>query len=303
MLRWFTALCLLLCASQAGAQGYPTLLGVGTANRGAAPGYTGPGDVVSGAYAWYGIDRCYNNVYAGNVVDVVDASTGSTTGTRLQCAPGNIITAVVSASACTFVTGNACSSLAITCAVSCVAVNLYNQSGGGGGTCTQPTNSKRPIYVASVIGSLAALQFTSAASMELDCPSAVQSQQIVVVAYAKRNSTFTTGNDIFLNGSEGGFFNSANTAFLFSGSFLSHAATDSAFHVLQFVLNGASSIMSVDGSVTAGAGGTTGFTGSTMKFCDGTCNIYATELGVWGNAVTYGATQIGAMNTNLSSFY
>src|SRR5437879_10288669 len=119
------ALFAILLAVQPAVSGSMMLLGVG--GSGAAAAYSGPGDVVSGAFAWWGM-LCYSNAYSGNVADITDAATGNTTGTRLQCSFG-IVSALVSGSACTFVTGNACSSLATTCATACNVVTLYDQSG------------------------------------------------------------------------------------------------------------------------------------------------------------------------------
>ena len=132
------------------------MTGAGLPKPGAAAGYTGPGDIVSGAVAWWGL-RCYNAAYSGNVADITDSSTGSTTGTRLQCSAGTV-SALVSGSACTFVTGNACSTLAVTCAVACNVEELYDQSGANSCTGSIPcsitisTNANRPTYVTSCSG-------------------------------------------------------------------------------------------------------------------------------------------------------
>jgi hypothetical protein len=55
-----------------------------------------PGDVVSGAIWSAMVARCYSVGYTGNHLDIADASTGNTTGTRLQCSGGAIF-ALVSA--------------------------------------------------------------------------------------------------------------------------------------------------------------------------------------------------------------
>ena len=96
--------------------------------------YTGIGDIAglssNNPIAWWGL-RCFSSTTSGTIADITDSATGNTTGTRLQCAAGGIVTAVVSASACTFVTGFACSTLATTCAVGCNVRELYDQSPAG----------------------------------------------------------------------------------------------------------------------------------------------------------------------------
>jgi hypothetical protein len=117
--------------------------------------YVGPCDV-SGVtcVAYFSANGCAQNSYAGNVIDVVDTATGNTTGTRLQCASG-VVSALVSGSACTFVTGNACSTLATTCATSCVHSTVYNQMGTGTITnLTLPTTvAARSIIVLNALNS------------------------------------------------------------------------------------------------------------------------------------------------------
>jgi hypothetical protein len=166
--RWLGAFIVLLSAICANAQVIDEDGVFAPKASGGGGSYVGPGDIVSGAVAYYGL-RCYNAAYAGNVVDVGNAATGtSTVGTRLKCSAGGIISEVVSGSACTFVTGNACSTLATTCASTCYAVNLYNQSGGTGHTLSLFFATSRPAYTTSCIGSLPCMTFTAASSEYLD---------------------------------------------------------------------------------------------------------------------------------------
>lgn len=110
----------------------------------APAGYQGPGDVVSGAVAWWGL-RCYNTAYTGNVADVyapVDAS-----HTLLTCSVGGTINQTLQA-------------LSITCAVSCTIKTLYDQTGNGN-DITQATEANRPTFSATP---LVCSVFTSANS-------------------------------------------------------------------------------------------------------------------------------------------
>lgn len=114
----------------------------------ASSGFVGPCDV-SGVtcVAYFSAGACATAAYSGNVADIVDSSTGTTTGTRLQCSNG-VVSALVSASACTFVTGNACSSLATTCATACTYSSAV---GGGGGVYNQMGTGTFPNMTANVV--------------------------------------------------------------------------------------------------------------------------------------------------------
>jgi len=69
------------------------------------PMYVGPRDINGTAFAFWST-HCINKAYSGNVMDITDTATGTTTGTRLVCNNG-VVSALVSGSACTFVTGPA----------------------------------------------------------------------------------------------------------------------------------------------------------------------------------------------------
>lgn len=84
---------------------------------GQVKGYNGPGDIIPGATAFWGL-RCYTNAYTGNVADIWDAATGNTTETILKCSRGGAITATINP-------------LATTCAGGCGIAKLYDQTGNG----------------------------------------------------------------------------------------------------------------------------------------------------------------------------
>ena len=266
-------------------------------------GYQGPGDVVTGATpsGFWSPARRYSSTSSGSIADVVDSATGNTTGTRLQCASG-VVSALVSASACTFVTGNACSSLATTCATACKVVTLYEQSGGGGGNMTQATNADRPTLTLSALGGKNCMAFTSVQQLN-GSTSISQAQPVTAIAVAERTGAFTTTATIFdTHSSNTGlvFANTANTIDSFAGTAtISAAATDSAFHVAIATFNGASSSLVVDGgTATTGNPGTSGFTGiyeiGPGGFGGITGNIC--ELAAYFTALT--PTQISAFNSN-----
>lgn len=260
--------------------------------------YQGPGDLgISGAVAWWGL-RCYSYAYSGNVADITDASTGNTTGTRLQCA-GGVVSALVSASACTFVTGNACSSLATTCAVSCNIEEMYDQSGGTNCTATacnvlQATNADRPTVVLNCLGSFYCLQGNNSAGL-------VSANAITTLAQPFSFSVVgyftTTGSTNGLLGSASTNLgvqaaSSASTIQVFSGSGVTGSFSLSAWHNVQAVVQSTQSL-NIDNTITTGSGGANTLTGKIIEFAGITGRSLGTvgqefEGGVWSGAFTTG---------------
>lgn len=231
-----------------------------------AAGYQGPCDVVtctSNVDAFFAIEQCVTNAYSGNVVDVVDAATGNTTGTRLQCSSG-VVSALVSGSACTFVTGNACSSLATTCATSCTFDRVYNQLDNGSGNFRDliaPTSvSSRMTVTSSALNSRACLTgngTTQFANKGGAFPNPTYSQPVTAVAVAKRTGSFTSTQSIIDDGStyNMGYRASTNTVGSLSGT-ITATATDNVFNsIMEISVSGAgNSFMVVNGA--AGTSGT-----------------------------------------------
>jgi hypothetical protein len=229
--------------------------------------YQGPGDLslafpVLGYWGW----SCVTKAYSGAAIDLVDTATGTTTGTRLMCSSGSLV-ALVSGSACTFVTGNACSSLATTCASSCSVVTKYEQTGtlncnSGAAVCnqTQSTNSLRPTYTASGgAGGKACEAYTSTQLLIVPTGFNTQAQPFSMDTIDSRTGGTSSLSTIFTAaGSLTGVYHSstAGNAALYAGSISANVvATDNAFHAIQSVFNGASSILAVDGS-NSGSGTT-----------------------------------------------
>ncbi len=259
------------------------------------PSYTGPGDVVSGAVAWWGL-RCYNAAYTGNVADVWDAATGNTTETLLTCSSGGTINQTVH-------------SLSVTCAVSCVIATIYDQSGANscsGSACDaiQATNANRPVFSNGATFSAQCSSGLSLAAANLT----PQAQPLTLSSVFERTGTFTAFNIFYAstNGSVyAGLSTSANQFEAYAGSPGDVTANDSAMHAIQVVYNDASSTINIDGSSTAEILGPSGIaTGHTLcRFgSDGdylTGNLW--EVGLW--PVAFSGGQISAMNSNQHSYW
>ena len=253
------ALVCLYGGAQAQFNSFPPGAFTGKAARDAGTAsYQGPGDVYStGIYAWWAIDSCWNNAYAGKVVDITDAATGNTTGSRVMCASG-ITSALVSGSACTFVTGNACSSIATTCAVSCNVLTAYDQSGQtncGAAACdvTRATNSQRPIYTANYSGGKACATFNAANSQELltAATTTAENQPFFTSSVLNTGTPGASGNAfIGIGGGDAIYLNSPAATFVPDAGVVAatFAGSASTTYALQFLWNAASSTYSLNGS-------------------------------------------------------
>jgi hypothetical protein len=281
------------------------MTGAGLGTPAVVAGYTGPGDLsLTGTLVKYWGFSCVTNAYTGNVADIVDGATGNTTGSRLQCASGTLV-ALVSGSACTFVTGNACSTVATTCAVSCVVVTLYEQFGTatctGSTVCniTQATNASRPTYSASGgAGGRACASFTSTQSLVTSAAGPTYAQPFSIATLDERTSGTALSGVFSTNGSFAGVYhNAANQAEIYAGSAGTATASDNAFHAMQTVFNGASSILAVDGSGTTVNPNTGSFASGTFGMGD----VAAAFTGVICEAMVFTGANSSANNTTLNS--
>lgn len=284
---------------------------------GGGGGYTGPGDVVSGAVAWWGL-RCYRNAYSGNVADLTDTSTGNTTGTRLQCSSGTV-SALVSGSACTFVTGNACSSIAVTCAVSCNILTLYDQSGANNCTSTacdltQSINASRPLFAASGLGGRPTLNCNSGSGVLVSNNALGGSVPgpYTISAVAERVSGSTVDYPLIVGSATtvfGAFFDvhTAGNVAMYTGALIPTApAADNAFHAAQFIFNSSSSAFYVDGTASGAVdtGNTDDYPGQQFAFCATgvqTLTGFVQEAGLW--SVGFSSGQQSSMNSNQHAYW
>lgn len=258
----------------------------------AAVAYVGPGDIVSGAAAWYGLRAYSAAARGGNVCDIVRAS-DSASQTFISLADGSLDVASI-ASFLAATTGK--------------VSKLYDQTGQGWDVL-QATDSKRPAFTLSGIGSLPCMTFVRASSQEFASSGNFTgfSQQYSMSMVAKRTGNFSAANGVLgAGGSLIGFNTSVDNANMFAGSNVAAAAADNAFHAVQAVFNGASSVLYVDGSsstVNAGAGavssattikvGTNGF-GSPL---DGAI----AEVGIWPAGFSSGDRS--SMNSNQHTYW
>lgn len=242
---------------------------------------SGAGDIFPGAYAWWGL-RCYDDTSAGNVADVWDAATGNTTETLITCSPGRTLNYTINP-------------IATTCASGCKIKTLYDQSRqlNCNGPCdvTQATNSQRPAYTQSCIGSFACATYTRASSQVLTSANvstgnAAQPFSVATVAEATLVSSTTLGY-LTQDGWEVGYNDpTANTAWVFAGSAVqSITANDNVFHAVHSVVGTSPPIIFLDGADnTTGSAGTSGIANAQAFSVGGTTDFFngpIVEMGVW----------------------
>ncbi len=197
--------------------------------------------------AWYGL-RAYSTATRGtksvqvcNVSDVVcsDLSTDGTTG--------DLVVTTIGGSNCAVVT--------------CTVKTLYDKVGTN--DLTQATIANRPVFTQNSLGTSWGMAFTAASSEQLVGPNlSPQAQQYYFYVVANWNGAANAG---IWAADSGGFagaiaeFETAGPNFaIFAGSTLTASATANAWHAVQSLFNGASSVISVDNTETTGAAGAQG---------------------------------------------
>ena len=231
-------------------------MGAGTA------AYVGPGDIAT-FIDWYGF-RCYSNAFSGPIAGLVNA--GNTLGTQLQCtgSSGNgAISAVVSSSACTWVTGNACSTLATTCAVACHVQLMYSQPGnlnctGGTALCNpnQNTDASRPTFTTSCVNGHYCMSSSGTQNLASGGRSLATQAQPVTASIVFNGSATGAAYTLYTGaGNNNAYNNIAGDEVIYAGTALQLlAASAGSWHGVHNVFNGASSTLDVDNTrITAAA--------------------------------------------------
>ena len=164
----------------------------------APSGYTGPGDVVSGAYAWYGL-RGYTAAYSTGsnpALDLVDQA-GANQITVNILSDGRLDVASISA----WVTANS---------VSTIKVKRWYDQSGNARHLNQATLTNMPVLNLTGFGSLPAVTITGTVpqTMATSTGSFAQSQPITysfVYIYGGREGEAFSHAPTFINTVSGGF--------------------------------------------------------------------------------------------------
>lgn len=264
--------------------------------------YVGPGDINGSASTYWGF-QCISNAYTGNVADVWDGATGSTTETLIKCVSGTLSETI--------------NALSVTCSSSCKVKTLYDQSGANlcsSAACdaTQATNANRPVLTLNLVGTRYGMTCNGAfLAIPALSPSGVA--QPVTHVWAARRTSGTSQQNVFGNTTGGGpeiAFGSANTVFAYvgSGGGASAPATDNVFHAVQMLINtSVSSAAYVDGTntVLAALTGTSGLANTAFGLCgrtDGSAPLTGNIL-VFGTWPANKSANNSAVNSLIHAFW
>ena len=260
----------------------------------AAP-YVGPGDLVPGAFVWWGV-RAYNLAYA-------TAAGGSFDWT---CVNGSTFTGTVHVTITGDLNATESGTAESECGLQVISVSkIYDQTGNGV-NCLQGTSADQPSYFTTGGGSVRTYNFTSNVGWcTATSPTTAQPISISLVGGvgpAFGHTTVMIGGVPALSG-----------AININGQYPTTAAcenltvtyTPAAWNAWQCVGNGASSVFYVESSATPGNAGTTGI-GTTISFLgetDGSDSQYQAidEGGMWAEAFT--PTQAALLKTNECTYW
>ncbi len=264
-------------------------------NYTASTAYVGPGDITSGAVAWYGL-RAYSLATRGTkAVNVCIPADAACADLSTDATTGALVITTIGGSSCASVT--------------CTVKLLYDQTTGSNcsGICDagQNTIALRPVFTTSCIGSLPCMTWTASSTVFSSSGAATISQPFSMSAVGKRTANFTSYGSlggIFTGGVQLVFNNSADTALVYGGTLGTPvAATDNVVHALNGMLNGASSKLQVDSTLGTLSAGTTGIADT---LCIGACNNaltgISTEFGFWSGDQSANFT---AMSNNQHTYW
>lgn len=271
----------LLCLAQA--QVPMTGAGKGAPAGGGGGGFSGPGDTIASATAFYSCARAYTAAYAtgaGNLCDIADAATGTTSTCTMKAKSTGF--ADLTSNLCAG--GTQTVSAFCTAHTSCVVTKMYDQTVGV--QCTAPTTScdvvqatlaNMPALTFSALNGLPCITLITSSALSTATPLNAIATQPFSLALASKQTT--SGSNLSIMGSccnPGAFWSSSTTIGMFAGSAVVTAAAPlNAFRGASFVFNGASSSIQVDNTLTS------------------PLNPGTSALGTGGNHINIGATSGG----------
>lgn len=270
------------------------MTGAGTATPTAPAGYTGPGDIVSSAFLWYGL-RGYNSADTAVAANVCLPS--DTTCDDLTLSNGDVVVPS-SLSTCNITT------------VICTVKTLYDKSGNSKHV-TNATEATRPTFRPAMASnncpttSKPCILFVKASSQFLSsgANTITQAQPYSHAVVFRRGSA--TGDIFYASGVTFGQ-GSADVRIFAGSACCSSAPSNDVWHALQGVFNGASSAIYFDGgSAVTGNPGTGGSSSNSVSIGNAVISAnydgYLVEAGNWG--VAFDSTQVGNLTTNAQSYW
>lgn len=252
-------------------------------------GYTGPGDVQSGASFFWGVrayDTSHGSANAMILCTALDASCEQEAYSAGVLALGTV--------------GATCNNSTIVC-----TAKTLNDSTGGGVTLTQATIANRATFKVNCVNSVLPC-LTSSGSAQYTATITSVPSPYTYVAVANRPVAGGNYGLIIGNTSTNPFFgynNTANKVLLQQAGGNAITASDGAVHSFQAVMNGASGSGTVDGTTTAISMSSIS-TGTTLAlFSSGSfaLNGQIMEVGMYPSAL--GTTPVANMCHNQRVYY
>lgn len=260
----------------------------------ASVSYTGPGNVLSTAYAWYSPARAYTAAFATGgtaIMRLVDQAGANAIDINILSTGFADVTAINN-----WVSANGVTTIKVT--------TLYDQSGNGRDV-VQGTLVNMPGLAlnSTPTGTLPAIDFNVGTNPVLATAATyTQAQPLTGSVVINRNGTVGLGGVLGTN-SAGGYLvqgtASANQVAIAMPTQLTATASDNAWHAINTLGNGASSAINVDGSETTGNAGTSGFSAANIRLGRSGANPFfglIAEAGFW--AATSDSTIRGNLNSN-----
>lgn len=258
--------------------------------------YVGPGDVISGAAAWWGL-RGYNAA----------VSNGTTKAIRLVRDSDNaqqdfVILSSGDLDLASIITFKGSANLFVT--------TFYDQTGNGF-HLNGPGGGNNPAFLLNQLGGHPAVALSG--SMYMASASAyTRAQPLTISAVANRVANYNQyGMTLIPNGGTPQFtyYNQHNTFGLYGGtSYFTTPIYDGFWHSIQAVYNNAASasFIVIDGVSTPaiGAWGTDGWVSNTFEIGwhgGGLSNSILVEEGLW--PLAFNSTQAGSLNTNQLTYW
>lgn len=262
--------------------------------------YTGPGDVVSGAAAFWGV-RAYNRAYADGCHNAFDLRlSGGATMTAKFIPSGDLDTATISA----WQTANGGGSIFIS--------KAYDQSGNGRDVVQVSTSLQPTLLLSGGRGNKPYVNATSSQKLAVSVTNFTPSTGVLsfsTVAYRSGNTTFyfgsanSNGGD-WLGGSDSSL---ANTWTLRNGAFignrLNSSASDSTWHAGQGVINDASSSLKIDTNSATTGTVTTSTTAGLPTFCNSLGGTGSCSEFIFYDNLAIDSTQQSNLASNQLSYY
>jgi hypothetical protein len=260
--------------------------------------YTGPGDIASGAAAWWGL-RGYSAAYSTGsnpAVDLVDQA-GNNPITINILSNGNLDVGSINA----WVTAHSVTTITVK--------KLYDQTGNANHV-SQTVLSQMPTLVLNVLGALPAIFYFSSSAQVLTGSTLPVAAYPIWCSYVAERTGNTIANNQVINTNAGGAFaqfgfrQNVTSVYEYAGAIPLASASDNAFHAVQNYISGAGASnldsIYVDGVNTGGLNAGTSVPTGSVVVGDTAMNGYILEAGLWGSDQT---SKNSAMNSNQHTYW